>query len=221
MQTTIKCLLSSGFIAALLATPLPLLAQTAHGHAEHASAAPVRGKSAQTRDALRDLWLGHAFWVRAVVTETLGGNAPAAAVAEKEAVNNARQLAAAMERFYGKQAAGDVFNLLSGHYTAVKQYLLTTQANDVKGQDSARQAMLKNADEISIFLSRANPHLPVDAVRGMLLAHGGHHLQQIHQVAAKDYSREAETWEEMKSHMYAIADAMSGALIKQFPARFL
>ena len=54
----------------------------------------------------------------------------------------------------------------------------------------------------------------------MLLAHGGHHVQEIQQLRAGQYAEEAQTWEAMKTHMYTIADALAGAIAKQFPAKF-
>ena len=80
------------------------------------------------RAALRDLWVGHIFWVRNVAVDTLAGNKAAAAAAEKEVVANARQIAAAIEPYYGKEASEKLFGLLAGHYGAVKQYLEATAA---------------------------------------------------------------------------------------------
>ena len=94
---------------------------------------------------------------------------------------------------------------MAGHYGAVKQYLLAARATDTAGQEAGRQAMFKNAEQIATFLSSANPHLPIDALRGMLLAHGGHHILQIQQMIGKQHVQEAQTWEAMKDHMYAIA----------------
>lgn len=34
------------------------------------------------------------------------------------------------------------------------------------------------------------------------------------------YADEAKTWEAMKQHMYVIADALAGAIAKQFPKQF-
>ena len=74
--------------------------------------------------------------------------------------------------------------------------------------------------EIAKFLSGANPNLPFDTLNGLLLAHGGHHVQQNQQLKGKQYAQEAQTWGAMKKHMYVIADALAGALAKQFPAKF-
>ena len=54
----------------------------------------------------------------------------------------------------------------------------------------------------------------------MLLAHGGHHVQQIQQVQGKAHDQEAQTWDAMTRHMYVIADALAGAIAKQFPKQF-
>ena len=210
-------ILIAGLLSALPFVGAPALAQGTHGHG---SAGVSSSKLVQTSAALRDLWLGHAFWTRAVTAETLSANKAAASVAEEQAVANARQLAAAMEPFYGSAASEQVFKLLAGHYGAVKQYVLATRARNTGEQGTARQAMLKNAEQIAVFLSSANPNLPIEALRGLLLAHGGHHMQQIQQLADKQYAQEAQTWEEMKHHMYSIADALTLGIAKQFPAKF-
>jgi len=102
----------------------------------------------------------------------------------------------------------------------VKAYLVATVAGDAPAQAKATQSLTSNADEIATFLSGANPYLQKDAVQGLLLAHGGHHIQQIQQLRDRKYEAEARTWEEMKKHVYQIADATAAALAKQFPKKF-
>jgi CTP:molybdopterin cytidylyltransferase MocA len=148
------------------------------------------------------------------------GTAAAAAAAEQEAVANAKQIAAAIEPYYGKAASEKLFGLLAGHYGAVKQYLEATVAGSKDKQDAAYTSVSGNASEIARFLSGANPNLPFDTLNGLLLAHGGRHAQQIRHVQGKQYAQEAQTWEAMKSHMYVIADALAGAIAKQFPRQF-
>ena len=167
--------------------------------------------------ALRDLWVGHIFWVRNVVVATFAGNQPAAAAAEQEVVSNARQIAAAIEPYYGKGASEKLFGLLAGHYGAVRQYLDATVAGSQGRQEAAFKSLSGNASEIARFLSAANPNLPFDTLNGLLLAHGGHHVQQIRQVQSQQYAEEAQTWDAMKGHVYVIADALAGAIAKQFP----
>lgn len=193
----------------------------AQQHAAH-DAKPVLPsvQVAQTAMALRDLWVGHVFWARNVVKESMAGHADAAKAAENQVVANAKQIAAAIEPFYGKAASEKLFALLAGHYGAVKQYLEATIANSKPKQEAAVKSLTDNAGEIATFLSGANPNLPADTLRGLLTAHGGHHIQQIQQLNDKQYAQEAQTWEAMKNHMYVISDALAGALAKQFPDKF-
>ncbi len=200
----------------LLAIAGSVTAAPSHDHA--AADATQSTKAIQTKDALRDLWIGHVFWVRNVVIETLAGNKAAAKAAEEQAVANAKQIAAAIEPFYGQAASDKLFQLLAGHYGAVKAYL--DAGGSAAKQDAAFNTLSANAGEIAVFLSGANPNLPVDTLRSLLLAHGGHHVQQIKQLRAKQYAEEAKTWTEMTQHMYVIADALAGAIAKQFPAKF-
>lgn len=189
--------------------------------AGHSAQKNVRNqKTLQTAASLRDLWLDHIFWVRNVSIATIDKNDAAIKTAEQETVANAQAIAASIEPFYGAAAKDQFFKLLAGHYGAVKAYLTATVAGDVAAQATATQSLTSNAEEIATFLSKANPYLPKDAVQGLLLAHGGHHIQQIQQLRDRKYKAEAQTWEEMKEHVYQIADATADALAKQFAKKF-
>ena len=218
MKPIQRSLMAAAIVAAFLAPAAPAFAQ----HAEHVvvAQAPTAEKVAETGAALRDLWVGHVFWVRNVVVDTFAGNNRAAAAAEKEVVANAKQIAAAIEPYYGKEASEKLFSLLAGHYGAVKQYVDATAAGSKAKQDAAVKNLTGNATEIAKFLSGANPNLPFDTLNGLLLGHGGHHILEIQQLKGKQYTEEAQTWEAMKKHMYVIADALAGAIAKQFPAKF-
>jgi hypothetical protein len=217
MNTVKRCLGMVSILATVFAPAAPALAQ--HG-TQSVAQTPAPAKVNEAGAALRDLWVGHVFWVRNVVVATFAGNQPAAAAAEQEIVANAKQIAAAIEPYYGKDGSDKLFGLLAGHYGAVKQYLEATVANSKAKQDAAFKSLSGNATEIATFLSTANPNLPFDTLNGLLLAHGGHHVRQIQQVQSKQYAEEGQTWEAMKRHMYVIADALAGAIAKQFPKQF-
>ena len=204
-------------LAAALALAWPVAAQAAN---EPAAPATVPVKIADTRAALRDLWIGHVFWVRNVVDATFEGDAAAAKSAEQQVVANAKAIAGSIEPFYGKPASDALFGLLAGHWGAIKERLDATRAGDKAREDAAMKAMLKNADEIAAFLSGANPNLPRDTLYGLLTAHGAHHVQQIDQFKAKQFDAEAKTWAAMTHHMYVIADALANGIAKQFPGKF-
>ena len=218
MKSIKQTLVAAAILAAFIAPATPALAE----HAGHiALAQPSAAKVTETSAALRDLWVGHIFWVRNVIVETVAGDKAAAATAEKEVVANAKQIAASIEPYYGKEASEKLFGLLAGHYGAAKQYLEASIAGSKVGQEAALKSLTGNAGDIARFLSSANPNLPYDTLNGLLLAHGGHHIQEIQQLQSKQYAEEAQTWDAMKKHMYGIADALAGAIAKQFPAKFV
>lgn len=218
MRLIKRTTLTSAILTILVSVAVPVYAAQ---HANHEAAPTTSSKVVQTEAALRDLWVGHVFWVRNVAVDTLAGNTAAAAAAENEVVANARQIADAIEPYYGKGASEKLFGLLAAHYGAVKQYLEATAAGSKVKQDAATKAMTSNAAEIARFLSGANPNLPFATLNSLLLAHIGHHVLEIQQLKAKQYAEEAQTWEAMKQHMYVIADALAGAIAKQFPAKFV
>jgi hypothetical protein len=210
---------SRGTAAAVLSGVLALggfagLAQAENG-TTHSSA-----KLASTQAALRDLWAGHIFWTREVVQALAQKDSTAAEVAEQQVVANAKQIAGAIEPFYGKAASEQLFNLLASHYGAVKAHAVATIGGKAADAKAAQDKLVANAREISAFLSKANPFLPQETLNGLLAAHGGHHLEQNRQLAAREYAAEARTWDAMKTHIYGIADALGGALAKQFPDKF-
>lgn len=217
-------------LAATLALLTPTMAQTLaashapnddHNHPTVQTTAAMDGDKLHALDsALRDLWIGHVFWVRNVVTARLAGDANAESTAEQQVVANAKAIAGAFEPYYGAAAKEKLFGLLAGHYGAVKDYLGASVAKDTSGQSAATDKLLANAKEIAGFLHAANPNLPFDAVEGLLQAHGGHHIAQIQELQRKDFAAEAKTWGDMTQHMYAIADALGAAVAKQFPDKF-
>ena len=218
-----RAVLTAGGNLAALASMTIVAGAASHqpAAAAKAGAGPKGAATAsQTAAALRDLWVDHIFWVRNVCVAALDKNDAALKAAEAAAVANAQGLAGSIEPFYGAPAKDGFFKLLAGHYGAVKAYVVATVADDAAGQTKATDDLTANADAIADFLSKANPNLPKDAVKSLLLAHGGHHIRQIQQLKARDYAGEAQTWQEMKAHVYQIADATANAVAKQFPAKF-
>ena len=166
--------------------------------------------------ALRDLWVGHIFWVRNVVLMTKFGDVAAAKVAEDQVVQDAKDIANSIVPFYGKDAGDKLFTLLAGHYGAVKEYMTADFADNKDAKTVAIDKLNKNADEIATFLSSANPNWPKSTILPALLAHGGHHVAQINAIHQKDFVTEAKVWNEMKMHIYVIADVLASGIAKQF-----
>lgn len=186
----------------------------------HAQAAASADKVTATREVLRDLWADHIFWVRNVVMAASAKNAAERKSAEDAVVANAKQIAGAIEPYYGKAASDQLFTLLAGHWGAIKAYLDATNASDQAGMTKALKDLNDNAVAIATFLSGANPNLPKDTLVSLLSTHGAHHVAQIQAIHNGQFDQEAINWGVMRTHMNTIADALVGGIAKQFPDKF-
>jgi len=166
---------------------------------------------------LRNLWNGHVLWVRSVVFATHYDDANAISASDAKAVENARELADAITPFYGEEGADQLYELLGGHYGAIREYMTAHFADDAAAQDLAMTNLSANAEGIADFLEGANPDLPKATVLPLLETHAGHHAEQISAVHAEDFAREAEILTAMVEHIYSVSDAMASAITKQFP----
>ncbi|MBI3806617.1 MAG: hypothetical protein HY281_03755 [Nitrospirae bacterium] len=180
---------------------------------------PVR--VAEMQKDFRDLWLGHIFMIQHVVLVNVANDSSARDAAEKQVLANAKQIANTFTPFYGEARSEKLFTLLTSHYGSVKEYSEATIAGNTRQQDAALAHLASNADDIDVFFNGINPHhLPKGTVRGLIAAHGAHHVLQINQYKKKEYAKLEETWSMMRQHVYVIADTLMTALAKQFPDKF-
>ncbi len=201
-------------LTVLLMIPSPALAQIQGG------TTPAKENALDLRLALRNLWGDHIFWIRNVVLATKLGDKEAAKAADEQVVQNAKAIADAIVPYYGKAAGDKLFTLLAGHYASVKDFMNAAFSASKAGMDSAKTKMLNNAKEIAVFLSSANPNWSEQALLTALGSHGALHMTQIEEINAKNFEAEAKTWEQEKSQVFQIADALSDGIVKQFSQRF-
>lgn len=120
---------------------------------------------------MRDLWNGHIVHARDYALAVHTGNDADATAAADAVVENARQISGAVAGFYGEAGGDQMMTLLAGHWGAVKALTDTRMAKDEAGANKAMGDLTANAGAIAKFLAGANPNLPEDTVRGLMLAH--------------------------------------------------
>ena len=176
---------------------------------------------AEMRQTYRDLWLGHIYWVQHSVLDSTAKSPVERDAVNKEVDANSKQIASVLIPFYGEGRSQQFLSLLGINIGAVREYSEATVAGNKSQQDAALARLASNADDFGAFFSSINPHLPKSTVRGLIAAHGAHHVLQINQHKKKEYAHLDETWKMMREHVYVIADTLTEALVKQFPGKFL
>jgi hypothetical protein len=211
-----KPMIMSSALALTFAAAGAFVAPAAFAAMPAAAAAPASPKLHAT---MRQLWQGHADTTREYALAVKSGDAAAEKKAADAVVANAKQIADAVGSFYGDAAGKKMLELLAGHWAGVKALTDADKAGDSAAASKAMQDLSTNADAIAAFLSGANPNLPADAVKGLLVAHAGHHQMLLADIMKGDNADSAKEWASMQAHMNVIADALSDGIAKQFPAK--
>lgn len=208
---------------AMIGLALASMPALAHEGVNHDASAQAKANTVpaapKLQAALRGLWHGHVVATRDYALAVKSGDSKGISKAESAVVANAKQIANAVASFYGKPAGEQMLTLLAGHWGAVKAMTDAEHAQDKAGIAKAMSDVTSNSDQIAKFLSGANPNLTADAVRGLLTVHAAHHAMQIGQIMKGDQKGEQATWKMMQDHMNVIADALAGAIAKQFPKK--
>ena len=186
----------------------------------HAAGDTNPARAAEMKQTYRDLWLGHIYWVQHAVLDSTTKSPTERAAVKKEVDDNTKQIADMLTPFYGKARAQKFLSLLDINISAVREYSEATLADNKSEQDAALARLANNANDFGSFFSGINPYLSESTARGLIAAHGAHHVLQINQYKKKDYAHLDETWKLMREHVYVIADTIMAALVKQFPEKF-
>ena len=199
---------------------LVLAGMVGYDFESHAAGDANPASVAEMKQAFRDLWLGHIYWVQHAVLDS-AKNSPAERDAVKKEVDaNTKQIASMLIPFYGEARSQKFLSLLDINISAVREYSEATVAGNTSQQDAALARLASNSEDFGVFFSGVNLYLKKDTVRGLIAAHGAHHVLQINQYKKKDYAHLDETWKMMREHVYVIADTLTEALVKQFPDKF-
>jgi hypothetical protein len=78
----------------------------------------------------------------------------------------------------------------------------------------------KNADDISDFLSGANPNLSNSELKDMLHKHLDFVTAQVTARLNKDWKSDVANYDKGEDHMIKFADIISNGIVKQFPEKF-
>jgi hypothetical protein len=175
---------------------------------------------AELQQTFRELWLGHIYWVQHAVLDSAKSSLVERDAVKKEVDANTKQIASTIAPFYGEARSQKFLSLLDINIGAVREYSEATVEGNTSRQDAALARLATNADDFGAFFSSINPHLSESTVRGLIAAHGAHHVLQINQYKKKDYAHLDETWKMMREHVYVIADTFTTAIAKQFPDKF-
>ena len=119
---------------------------------------PLKSSVVNLKMAERKLWIDHVGWTRSFIVSDL------AALPDKEIVlqrllKNQDDIGASIKPYYGEDAGNKLAKLLRDHISIGGQVINAAKSNNKADLDKYNKLWYKNADDISDFLSGANPNL--------------------------------------------------------------
>jgi hypothetical protein len=175
--------------------------------------------SCDLKTAMRKLWEDHITWTRNVII-CLVDDAPGADQAVKRLLKNQDDIGDAIKPYYGDDAGKKLTALLHDHITISADVVKAAKANDKKALDDANKKWSDNADEISDFLSKANPNWKLDDMKKMMHDHLKLTTDEAVSRIKKDYDADVNSYDKVHDEILKMADMLTDGIIKQFPDKF-
>ena len=169
--------------------------------------------------AMRMLWEDHITYTRNFIISSLAGLEDAGKVAER-LLRNQDDIGNAIKPVYGEQAGMKLSALLRDHILIAADVVKAAKAGDGAALDAANKKWYANADDISVFLSGANPNWPKEKLSDMLYKHLEYTTQEVVCRLKKDWAGDIEAYDKGHAHMLMFADMLTHGILKQFPDKF-
>jgi hypothetical protein len=176
-------------------------------------------KAAKLHTDMRKLWEDHITWTRNVIF-CLVDNLPGSDQALKRLQQNQEDIGNAVGSYYGSDAGKKLTELLHSHITISADVVNAAKKNDKNALNSANKKWNDNADEISVFLSKANPNWGVEDMKDMMHKHLKLTTDEAVARINKDYKGDIEAYDKVHNEILEMADMLSNGIIKQFPDKF-
>ena len=199
------------FISTLLLFLSPLQAQM--------SMNAKSSKSEQLRMAMHKLWEDHIVWTRNVILNIMD-DLPGTEQAVNRLLSNQDDIGNAVKPFYGDAGGKELTRLLREHITTAADLLKAAKTGNNSAFDAANKKWFANADEISNFLSKANPHWKLDDMKKMMNEHLTLTTNEAVARLKKDYTADVKAYDKVHDEILMMADMLTDGIIKQFPGKF-
>jgi hypothetical protein len=188
----------------------------AHDH----GATAVSDKEFALRQEMRRLWEDHVTWTRLAVI-SLTSDSPDTNATVGRLLKNQTDIGNAIKPFYGAAAGRQLTALLRQHILIAADLIAAARKGD-KARLTAEQARWgRNADQISVFLNRANPtSWRLAPMKAMMRAHLGLTTNEVVARLQRNWAADVRAYDRVHRQALHMADMLSSGLVKQFPGRF-
>jgi len=176
-------------------------------------------KSEQLRSGMHKLWEDHVTWTRNVILNIID-DLPGTNEAVARLLKNQDDIGNAIKPIYGDAAGNELTRLLREHITQAADLLKAAKTNNKVAFDDMNKKWLANADEISVFLSKANPNWKLDDMKKMMHEHLRLTTDEAVARIKKDYDADVKAYDKVHEEILAMADMLTDGIVKQHAEKF-
>jgi hypothetical protein len=213
-----KCLVVLMILIGLTALAAPSVA-TAQS-TSHAMPMQTSSKQAAFQDAMRKLWEDHIVWTRVFIISAVA-DLPDKAAATDRLLKNQADIGDAIKPYYGAAAGDKLTALLKEHITTAAEVVTAAKGGDKAKQDDATKRWFANADQISNFLSAANPKSwPRAEMQKMMRDHLNLTTEEAVARLQGNWAADIAAYDKVHEQILLMADMLSAGIISQHAAKF-
>lgn len=186
----------------------------AHVHKQCISPAMV-----QLNNSLRKLWIDHVIWTRSYIVSAIAGLEDQEEVLER-LLKNQQDIGNAIKPYYGEEAGNKLAGLLKEHIVIAGKIVAAAKSGNQAEAAKFNKEWYRNADDIALFLSSANPNWTNKELKDLLYQHLQLLTDDVVARLSKNWAADIATFDKAEDHIIQLADVLSTGIIKQFPDKF-
>ncbi|TCN20497.1 glycosyltransferase [Mesobacillus foraminis] len=211
-----KKLLLIGFI---LLFPLNMVAGTTSTYAKPRIEC-ISTSQVQFENEFRKLWIDHVLWTSNYITSATTAGAEDQKQVLNRLLRNQEDIGNAIKPVYGEKAGNKLTDLLKEHIVIAGKIVDGAKSGNETLVNQLNKEWYRNADEIAVFLSGANPYLKNEDLKNLLHMHLKLVANDLSASLAKDWDARIVSIDEGLTHIITMADTISEGVVKQFPDKF-
>lgn len=197
----------------LLLVGASLVTGTAH-------AAPITESAFQLRRDMAKLWSDHVFWTRLYIESALEKRADLKVTTDR-LLKNQDDIGNAIANYYGKAAGSQLAKLLRDHIMIAADVIKSAQAGNKDQLKINDDKWHKNADEIALFLNKANSkNWGEKEMRDMLYNHLKLTTDEVVARINRKWSDDVKIFDQVLDQALAMGQSLANGIIAQFQPRF-
>jgi hypothetical protein len=192
------------------------------------SAAPAQRRRRRSRPlmraedlklAMRKLWEDHITYTRNFIISALATLPDQQAVTQR-LLRNQDDIGDAIKPVYGNAAGTELTRLLRDHILIAADVVMAAKAGDSARLATQQRRWSNNGGELAAFLAGANPYLQRAQLASMLQRHLDLTTGEVVGRLSGNWAADIRSYDAGHEHMLMFSDALTDAIVRQFPNRF-